>query len=306
MREWTIQTKSRKFVLAVDKVTQLYGELQDWREIIDALEAFFSRKSPDIVIFEGNQVMVQQDYEFYYIDRNFDLKKLLKGREERFLDELMLSPIYRDFVESWEMLQEEVSFLGKEKYQELLQLIDLRNFEKNDLRRFLQFKHEQTDMIRQLVLQGDIHKKQIFVLDIANKWMNEVELSKFILETQKRGILVFLVGKVEIEGTISNVFYQQSIINRIKMENVYEKVQENIPVYYQEEDWETAKNWSIRAVDNFGDEGVILTLFSVDNLAVFLLVYFIFIFCEWPLTVDFQGVSVDMRKYIDSIVVDRV
>jgi len=132
MKEWTVKKQANSYSFLTDRVTLFKGKIDDWKnEISDITNYFFHNTN---TIYESNKKIVTQDYELSILSYSDFIeakgyKNSKKKIEELFLSYLELSPFYRQLIDSWKDLQEEVDFLTDEMDMPLS--IELNNFSKN-------------------------------------------------------------------------------------------------------------------------------------------------------------------------------
>ncbi|MDN6291346.1 MAG: hypothetical protein L0J63_13865 [Tetragenococcus koreensis] len=116
MKEWKINNATSTTLL-IDHLTLLKGYYTDWAEVIELIKHTFDSNRYEI--FESNEKINTQDFcldflsfsEEYLTTDALDTKRKLMQLFNAYLE---LSPFYKNIVEGWEELQEEVDLLSEE------------------------------------------------------------------------------------------------------------------------------------------------------------------------------------------------
>ncbi|MBC1753778.1 hypothetical protein [Listeria seeligeri] len=320
MREWVVKEENIEYKISLGRLTYLKGNKNEWESVIKSILSYFNNKKTMTIISQDNQMLKPKDYQIVFLKQKAILEvddtsnNYLNSKKDDFINEVMLSPMYRDFLESWEMLQEEVEFLSKQKKILSQDKFNLLPFDKKDLTKKLNWEITNSDFSNEdkklelinLYAKELFNKQVLFFIEIPEKTIiSEAGIKKFQLHVEKmltRGINVFIISEhIWMDGAI-NHFYFSDIVNELQIMVKKEQIIAKIPLIVEESDWIKAINWSMLAVDNYGGKTVELKLEAVDNLVVFVLVYFIFIYNEWRIIVDYKGIPANIIVYLDRLI----
>ncbi|MBT0132401.1 hypothetical protein G4229_01695 [Listeria seeligeri] len=320
MREWVVKEENIEYKISLGRLTYLKGNKNEWESVIKSILSYFNNKKTMTIISQDNQMLKPKDYQIVFLKQKAILEvddtsnNYLNSKKDDFINEVMLSPMYRDFLESWEMLQEEVEFLSKQKKILSQDKFNLLPFDKKDLTKKLNWEITNSDFSNEdkklelinLYAKELFNKQVLFFIEIPEKTIiSEAGIKKFQLHVEKmltRGINVFIISEhIWMDGAI-NHFYFSDIVNELQIMVKKEQIIAKIPLIVEESDWIKAINWSMLAVDNYGGKTVELKLEAVDNLVVFVLVYFIFIYNEWRIIIDYKGIPANIIVYLDRLI----
>ncbi|MBC1430536.1 hypothetical protein [Listeria seeligeri] len=320
MREWVVKEENIEYKISLGRLTYLKGNKNEWESVIKSILSYFNNKKTMTIISQDNQMLKPKDYQIVFLKQEAILEvddtsnNYLNSKKDDFINEVMLSPMYRDFLESWEMLQEEVEFLSKQKKILSQDKFNLLPFDKKDLTKKLNWEITNSDFSNEdkklelinLYAKELFNKQVLFFIEMPEKTIiSEAGIKKFQLHVEKmltRGINVFIISEhIWMDGAI-NHFYFSDIVNELQIMVKKEQIIAKIPLIVEESDWIKAINWSMLAVDNYGGKTVELKLEAVDNLVVFVLVYFIFIYNEWRIIVDYKGIPANIIVYLDRLI----
>ncbi|MBC1723025.1 hypothetical protein [Listeria seeligeri] len=320
MREWVVKEENIEYKISLGRLTYLKGNKNEWESVIKSILSYFNNKKTMTIISQDNQMLKPKDYQIVFLKQEAILEvddtsnNYLNSKKDDFINEVMLSPMYRDFLESWEMLQEEVEFLSKQKKIFSQDKFNLLPFDKKDLTKKLNWEITNSDFSNEdkklelinLYAKELFNKQVLFFIEMPEKTIiSEAGIKKFQLHVEKmltRGINVFIISEhIWMDGAI-NHFYFSDIVNELQIMVKKEQIIAKIPLIVEESDWIKAINWSMLAVDNYGGKTVELKLEAVDNLVVFVLVYFIFIYNEWRIIVDYKGIPANIIVYLDRLI----
>ncbi|MBM5595765.1 hypothetical protein [Listeria seeligeri] len=320
MREWVVKEENIEYKISLGRLTYLKGNKNEWESVIKSILSYFNNKKTMTIISQDNQMLKPKDYQIVFLKQEAILEvddtsnNYLNSKKDDFINEVMLSPMYRDFLESWEMLQEEVEFLSKQKKILSQDKFNLLPFDKKDLTKKLNWEITNSDFSNEdkklelinLYAKELFNKQVLFFIEMPEKTIiSEVGIKKFQLHVEKmltRGINVFIISEhIWMDGAI-NHFYFSDIVNELQIMVKKEQIIAKIPLIVEESDWIKAINWSMLAVDNYGGKTVELKLEAVDNLVVFVLVYFIFIYNGWRIIVDYKGIPANIIVYLDRLI----
>ncbi|MBM5605112.1 hypothetical protein D8X85_06120 [Listeria seeligeri] len=320
MREWLIKEENVENKISIGRLTYLKGNKNEWESVLKSILSYFNNRKTMTIISQDNQILKPKDYQMVFLKQEAILdvhdtnNNYLKSKKDDFINEVMLSPMYPDFLESWEMLQEEVEFLSKQKKILSQGKFSLLPFEKSDLLKKLNGGITKSDYssedkkleLIKMYTKELFNKQVLFFIEMPEKTIiSEEGIKKFQSHVEKmltRGINVFIISEhIWMDGAI-NHFYFGDIANELQIMVKKEQIIEKIPLIVEESDWIKAINWSMLAVDNYGGKTVELKLEAVDNLVVFVLVYFIFIYNGWRIIVDYKGIPANIIVYLDRLI----
>lgn len=184
MKEWTFDDHFHSRIL-IDKVTILKGKPEEWKDCIHYIrEAFLNKK---VVLREGNERLNSNDFQLNIMSYSdsFPLTNISNNEKqllESFYSYMELSPIYKQFVESWEDLQEEVQFLNDTFGNEIK--IQLNDFSKKMMKKNISTEFNQSDRITEfnqtikLAKHLNNDKKNLFLLISPENHFDLRELEK--------------------------------------------------------------------------------------------------------------------------------
>ncbi|AIS58908.1 Uncharacterised protein [Listeria ivanovii subsp. londoniensis] len=320
MREWVIKEENIEYKISLGRLTYLKGNKNEWESVIKSILSYFNNRKTMTIISQDNQILKPKDYQMVFLKQEAMLdvydtnNNYLKSKKDDFINKVMLSPMYQDFLESWEMLQEEVDFLSKQKKILAQDKFSLLSFDKKDLTKKLNWEIINSDFsdedkkleLINLYAKELFNKQVLFFIEMPEKTIiSEEGIKKFQLHVEKmltRGINVFIISEHIWMDGVTNHFYFNDVVNELQILAKKEQIFERIPLFVEESDWIKAINWSMLAVDNYGGKMVELKLEAVDNLVVFVLVYFIFIYNEWRIIVDYKGIPANIIVYLDRLI----
>lgn len=320
MREWVIKEENIEYKISLGRLTYLKGNKNEWESVIKSILSYFNNRKTRTIISQDNQILKPKDYQMVFLKQEAMLdvydtnNNYLKSKKDDFINKVMLSPMYQDFLESWEMLQEEVDFLSKQKKILAQDKFSLLSFDKKDLTKKLNWEIINSDFsdedkkleLINLYAKELFNKQVLFFIEMPEKTIiSEEGIKKFQLHVEKmltRGINVFIISEHIWMDGVTNHFYFNDVVNELQILAKKEQIFERIPLFVEESDWIKAINWSMLAVDNYGGKMVELKLEAVDNLVVFVLVYFIFIYNEWRIIVDYKGIPANIIVYLDRLI----
>ncbi|EAE8347642.1 hypothetical protein BOQ23_12025 [Listeria monocytogenes] len=320
MREWVIKEENVEYKISLGRLTYLKGNKNEWESVIKSILSYFNNRKTIIKISQDNLILKSKDYQMVFLKQEAILdahdtnNNYLKSKKDDFINEVMLSPMYQDFLESWETLQEEVEFLSKQKKILSQDKFNLLPFDKTDLTKKLNWEITNSGFLNEdkklelinLYTKELFNKQVLFFIELPEKTIiSEAGIKKFQLHVEKmlaRGINVFIISEHIWMDGVTNHFYFNDVVNELQILAKKEQIIEKIPLVVEESDWINAINWSMFAVDNYGGKTVELKLETVDNLVVFVLVYFIFVYNGWRIIVDYKGIPANIIVYLDRLI----
>lgn len=320
MKEWHIKDSEQIDSVLIEKVSILKGNQNDWNEVLERLKLYFSHKSTSIKIFQNQTLIPRNDFSFQVFSpaentESVSIDKILATQKKAFLSQLEFSPFYKQVVDSWEELIEEVGFLNTQQHSKLLNYV-LEPFDKNWITSKLAFSEEDyihltnyEKVIFQIsLLQESLIDKQLIIcIQYPEELLLNKEESQFIsfLKNSKNGILYFILTD-DPSLSPTNVFYKGKISNLISCYSIKEKLMAKVPSNWSEQVFLDASNWYMKLVDKYSEETVILSLKTVDNLEVFIYLYSIFILTSTPVIVDLAMIPSAIEKYFENLILNKV
>lgn len=316
MKEWHIKQNQEVYTLLIDQVTILKGDISDWKTIIDSLQAYFDRSPSEIKLFENETLIAKQDFHLSTISfkeeiKSTNTKDIEKMIHTQFISQLELSPFYKQFIDLWEDLLEEVDFLNSVNEPSPLSF-QLEGFKKKIVTDHLKSSHSKnlhSNGLDSLISQIELiefatkNKKKIIVIVYPEIVLNEKELLglSLYLQNKRSSSSYFIVTKVHVNG-VKNIYHNEKIVNELVLQKIKSYFKEVIPFPFEDEVYEKASHWYIKLVDNFHSETVIFDTSSVDNLKDFLYLYTLFYVTKTPVITDLTTVPAAYRNYIDKLV----
>lgn len=318
MKEWHITTFNRIDTLLVDKVTLLKGSLENWKNIIENLSTYFSNKSSKIEVKENQTQLPKQDYQFYLLSFSEqiiskDFEKIIIQIQTEFFGLLQLSPFYTQLVDSWEELMEEVELISNDLTFSPLPF-SLQAFSNDIVKKSLSLdstKQSNLSALNQLLVKlkvmERVTKQTIFCLVYPENQLTNSELQQLddYLQSTSNSSQYFIVSNYHFSA-VKNVVYKNRIISIQSCRLQKEKLQDILPIHWEDHLFSQACNWYINLVDNFHEKTVILSLQAVGNLEQFVYVYSLFLLTDTPVIVDLTGVPITFINYFDTLLADKV
>ncbi|WP_028274966.1 hypothetical protein [Atopococcus tabaci] len=318
MKEWHITSTDKDFSLLIDKITLLKGRYRDWEEVIEAFQSYFSNKSSAISIFEDQTLLPRNDFAFHTISldesaQNFE--KALREIKQSFLNQLEFSPLYRQLVETWESLSEEVEFLSTQMNLGPAQF-SMQPFYKQLINKHVNFSQDSYESLTNYekvlfqltaLLHTSYDKKNIICLISPEKYLTATEVKNFIarLNSTLHGNHYFLITSEPLDYT-ENILYKNRIINDLSLSVFRDQLKEVSPIQWSDDTFDIACKWYRKLVDNSRAKPVYLEAQSVDNLEIFIYLYSLFILTDTPVIVDLSKIPLHLRKYFDDLIADTV
>lgn len=306
MREW-IFDDGKSTTLLLDKVTVLKGSANQWKSIIHLLKDTINHNK--YTLHEGNEKINCKDYQLNILSysstfNSEDMKNNKGSIMDSFFSYLELSPFYKQLVESWDELQEEIYFLNEELGYE--DKITLSDFKKQLIKKNLKIESDKNDSFLQLKQQLRItrklnsSKRNIFL--IINP---ELELNLFELEQLDKFMNLqtdyFIVITSHVFRGSVNVIHDEKLINSCSLLKYKSKIEDLLPFVFKEDTYNDAVNWYIELVDKYDKKTINLSLPSVDKLETFIYLYLLFYLSDISFSVDYSGIPPEYQSYIDSL-----
>lgn len=318
MKEWHITDSNQTDTLLTDKVTLLKGSLEKWNSIIESLSMYFSNKSSKIEVKENQTLLPKQDYQFYIlsfseqmISKGFD--KVVTQIQTEFFGFLQLSPFYKQLVDSWEELMEEVELISNDPNFSPLPF-RLQPFNNDMVKKSLSIdsvKQDNLSSLNQLLLKiklmERVTKRTIFCLIYPENQLTISELQQLdnYLQSTSSSSQYFILSNYHFNA-VQNILYKNRIVNIHSCVLQKDKLQDILPIHWEDHLFSQACNWYINLVDNFQEKTVVLSLQTVDNLEQFIYIYSLFLLTDTPVIVDLTGIPVSFVNYFDTLLADKV
>lgn len=320
MKEWHIKDSEQTNSVLIEKVSILKGNQNDWNEMMESLKLYFSHKSTSIKVFQNQTLIPRNDFSFQTFSPaehtdSISINNALAIKKKSFLSQLEFSPFYKQLIDSWEELIEEVDFLNTQQQSKLLNYT-LEPFDKNWVTNKLAFSEDHDvystpydKTILQLKLLEEFlrDKQSIICIQYPETFLSDSEMNQLItfLKDSKNGILFFVLTN-HLSLLPTNVFYKEKISNLINCYDVKEKLMTKVPSNWSEQAFIDASNWYMKLVDKYSEETVLLSLKTVDNLESFIYLYSLFILTETPVIVDLTMIPSAVEKYFENLILDKV
>lgn len=318
MKEWHIITSNQTDTLLVGKVTSLKGGLENWENIIETLSIYFSNKSSKIAVKENETLLPKQDYQFYLLSFSQqivskDFEKVITQIQTEFFGLLQLSPFYKQLVDSWEELVEEVELVSNDLTFSPLPF-SLQSFSNEMVKKSLSIysaKQDNLSSLNQLLLKiklmERVTKRTIFCLIYPENQLTISELQQLdnYLQSTYSSSQYFILSNYHFNA-VQNIIYKNRIVNIHSCVLQKDKLQDILPIHWEDHLFSQACNWYINLVDNFQEKTVILSLKTVDNLEQFVYVYSLFLLTDTPVIVDLTGIPTSFINYFDTLLSDEV
>ena len=272
MKEWAIKSDHTSTTLLIDKITILQGTVDKWKNEIDLLYRSFTKNNP--VIQESNQRLVIQDYRFSIISYSplfhSDSYTLSKSKvEDLFFAFLELSPIYKQFVETWEELQEDVLMLNEQI--NIPVEFELQDYKKEIVKKRLVTISHPTSSIERLTNEIKMinsmykNKKNIFLILAPENYLTRSELEDLVVYLDKQIFQVIIVTAVSLDQTV-NFKYNNKVLNEVILDQQSNKIASLLPFVWNNSIFSEAKNLYTKLVDNSHEKTVLLSYGTVDNI----------------------------------------
>ncbi|SFC43927.1 hypothetical protein SAMN04488102_1071 [Alkalibacterium subtropicum] len=307
MKEWRFNDP-KATTLLMSQITLLKGTIFEWQEVIERIRLTFELKEYDL--FESEEKIHVDDYylsilsnsDDYYSPNLKDSKDALMALFEAYLE---LSPFYKNLVESWEELQEEVELLSQELGYSAEVRLD--NYKKNIVEDHLKWKSSKGNALEEMLQQIKLTKKSkpdkrhIFILISPEKTLNDKELVKLNDQLQQSPGYFIVVSDFSFSGS-QNILYNDQIINQASVTSYKDTISTLLPFVFSENKFENSLKWYINSVGKSNGNIIKLSLSSVDNLEELIYVFIMIYVTQLPFTVDYTGIPEGYKKYIESII----
>lgn len=320
MKEWHIANSTQTYTLLTDQITVLKGNVDKWTFVIDDLSTYFSRQFSNIEMTENETSIPKQDYYFSLLSfseliSSNDFEKNISLIQTEFFGLLQLSPFYKQLIDSWEELMEEVELLSEQNSFSPIPF-KLHPFNNDSVKKSLYpdvaYKENMSALDHlllkvRLVEQTNQSKNILFGLICPENQLTSSELQQLnsYLQSTSNRSKYFILSNNDFIGA-KNVLYNGTIISKQSCWDKKEKLREILPIEWNEQQYIQACNWYMSLVDNFQDKTALLRLESVDNLTQFIYVYSLFLLTNVPVIVDLTGVPLSIINYFDNLIAGKV
>lgn len=320
MKEWHITNSTQTYTLLTDQVTLLKGNVDNWTFVLDDLTTYFSHQSSNTEVKENETSIPKQDYHFsllsfseQIISKDFD--KTLNQIQTEFFGLLQLSPFYKQLVDNWEELMDEVELLSDQN--SLFPIpFKLHSFSNDSVKKSLYPDIKQKEKLSALdhlllklsmVEQTNRSKNILFGLIYPENQLTNSELQQLdnYLQSDTNHSQYFIISNNDFTAA-KNVLYKGNILTKQNCWQKKEQLQSVLPIEWNEQQFLKACNWYMYLVDNYQEKTVLLKLESVDNLTQFIYVYSLFLLTNTPVIVDLAGVPISIINYFDNLIAGKV
>ncbi len=231
------------------------------------------------------------------------------------MNQLEFSPFYKQVVDSWEELIEEVDFLNTQQQSKLLNYT-LAPFDKNWItnklslseKDYIHLSNYEKVVLQLNLLEEALSDKQLIIcIQYPDALLSDKETIRLVtsLKESKSGIIYFILTENPIVSP-TNVLYKGKIRNLISCYNIKEQLIAKIPSNWSDQVFLNACNWYMTLVDKYAEETVLLSLKTVDNLETFIYLYSLFILTNTPVIVDLIMIPPAIEKYFENLIRDKV
>lgn len=320
MREWHIQSSTISTTLLIEQVTILKGSIKDWRERLITLQSYFDHRQTNIILKEDQTLVSKQDYNFSSISfsnlfDSTDLLKIKRQLKQQFLTQLQLSPFYKQLVEVWDDLIEEIEFLNSTPSSvsydfELLPFKDkiVSDQLTSDEIGTLNLNTLQ-DLIKAIKLIEEASKDKLNIISIVypETILTTGELEQFIRYLKSHSIytqFILLTDHSSILG--DNILYKNQVVSKLLFNNIRPLLIDILPFEFEEEVFTQAVNWSMSLVDKYPNETIVLSYSSVDNFKKFIYAFTLLILTKTPFILDAAMIPAPYDKYIAKLLGETV
>lgn len=161
MKEWKINSTT-PITLLIDRLTLLKGSFTEWSDIVKAIEQTFNSNKYEI--YESNEKINVGDFCLSFLSFSDDYLTMDSSNTKKKLMQLFnayleLSPFYKNIVEGWEELQEEVELLSEELGYS--SNIVLEDYGKYIVENHLKWESNKEDPLKEVFQQIKLTKKSI-------------------------------------------------------------------------------------------------------------------------------------------------
>lgn len=307
MKEWEINNDT-SITLLIDHLTLLKGNYTDWAEVIKVIKQTFDSNRHEI--FESNEKINVKDFclsflsfsDDYVTTDHLNTKRKLMQLFNAYLE---LSPFYKNIVEGWEELQEEVDLLSEELGYS--SNIVLEDYGKYIVKNHLKWESNKDNPLEEVFQQIKLTKKAIpdkrhlFIIISPENMFSTSQLNNLEIFLRKQTGYSILVSHHSFNGS-TNIIYNNQIINQSTVTQKKYLINDLLPFVFNENVFEQSIKWYIEAVDKCSQNIVSLALSSVDNLEEYIYVFIMIYVTHLPFTVDYTGIPDEYRKFIESII----
>ncbi|PLR75211.1 hypothetical protein CU633_22230, partial [Bacillus sp. V3-13] len=311
---WHISNDTEAWEIEVGPVTVLKGYDSLWYKLIRLIEDYFINKQSTVKIFEDTQPLFLKDWECFFIpfDAHLQFDKIaakspLRDMQEQICEELALSHVYQELQEVWGELEEELLFI-KNKFAKYEVGVKLKPFESNNLQSFISLFAEKQMMtpidykimLLKLLSNKELEKRRLILIEFPELYADNSQVIEFM---ENINLLASMGTKIIIvtnQKTTKHCNYvcNGEIINEARLENIKRKVINEVPFICDELTFIQAKNSLLRAVDNFEFNNKFLTLSSMQNEKILVLVFVMLFHLDISVNLDMTGISGNLKEFL--------
>lgn len=307
MKEWKINSTT-PITLLIDRLTLLKGSFTEWSDIVKAIEQTFNSNKYEI--YESNEKINVGDFCLSFLSFSDDYLTMDSSNTKKKLMQLFnayleLSPFYKNIVEGWEELQEEVELLSEELGYS--SNIVLEDYGKYIVENHLKWESNKEDPLKEVFQQIKLTKKSIpdkrhlFIIISPENNFSASELNKLETFLKSQTGYCILISEYMFNGSI-NIIHNNQIINRSSVLDNKKLINDILPFVFDENTFEKSIKWYIEAVDNCTQNIVKLRISSVDNLEEFIYVFLMIYVTHISFLIDYTGIPNEYKKFIESII----
>ncbi len=316
MKLWHIKENNRELEIDVGSITILRGSHSTWYKLIRSIEDYFINRNSEVSILEDTQLLHKKDWECLFIpfDASLDLNKIttkspLKHLLDEVSNEIALTPIFSELITIWDEMNEELEFV-KRKFEKYDIDINLKEFDIDDLKSFIEFKTKQMltpieykKLLLTLFTDKYPEKKRLVIIELPELYAEEtrlLELISDIVSLSNKGTSFIIVTTSDLFNGNANYIFSDHVLNDAKVMLVKRKVINELPFYCDNDLFERAKSKLLDYVDNSikSNEKTPLSTDQDEMLitTIFLLAYHLNI----KVNLDISVLSQNMKAFSNS------
>lgn len=318
MNIWSIISPLEEINIEVSNITLLYKQHYKWHQLIRSVNSYFNIRGSNIEIFEDGVPINKRDWKCFFIpfDANLHLSKItasspLKEIQNDITEQLTYSPMYQELLEIWENLNDDLDLLNN-KLEKWGIKAKLKTINENELSQFITFNPltnnelspiEAKTLLLNIILNNVLDKKTLVIIELPELFASDDELNKFthlIKQAVNIGYKFLIISEKRNFGA-ENHFYQNKIVNSAKLEQIKQKVCNEVPFYCSDQLYERAKNYFFQLVDNSVSEDELFKFNDVDLSSIITIIHVIMYNLNMgPIQVP-QGIEPNLKKFITTL-----
>lgn len=318
MKIWSIVTPENEVEIEVSKKTLLYKQHYEWKLLTEHINNYFNVRNSTVEIYEDGIPLNKKDWKCFFIpfDVNIQLSKItasspLKEIQNNITEQLTFSPLYDELQELWEQIDGELEFINQKLKKWRIQS-KLNPIDKKAISQFINFQPtldnklsplEVKELLINIILEGNMDKKTLIIVELPELFSTEKELQKFnsiIDQAIDRGYQFMFISNHKLFG-IGNYLFKNKIVHSAMLEQIKQKVCNEVPFYCSEKLFEEAKNLFLRLVDNSISEEDLLQLSGNDFGVIITIIHVIMYNLDIdPIQVP-QGLEPNLKKFISNL-----